>query len=698
MSKKFKMSHPRMDDFKAHVQRAFNQALLDRDEKRDRFENSFLYYTCQAPVKDEREVSGYVEPVLRKAVEAVKPSLMNIYTENEKKAVTFRPSALVPSVVSRLVDDYINNLFLRENPGYNIIERVITEALVSGDAFLKFYVEEEVIEEDLELDNVPGESLTQILIEYPDTSEVELAKLTEKDGLISGEIVLTRNEKRVRIEYIPFCDIFVNDDCEDIADTRYLCHRITRSVGDLIAMGFNKDIVEKAGRINKDYDTLSLKSLINSGVLSGGGEDDDAVVDPMEREVYLYEHYIYTSFFNKKGKVELVKAYSTDCDILSVETCQRIPFVHGQVERIPGSFWGVSLYDKHKGAQDLMSRMFRTKEAAAMLNTYNRLIVVKGMYNRESLLNSTRPGAVIEVDQIGAVQPWIQTDMTSAYDSMFAHLQNNSKEDMASSVGVDVTGANMSATAAAITANSADMKDKVIARVLAYTLFKPLFEGIYDIIKEEDVKLGQVPNPAFAAAQEQLASMGEAANDPAIQQQIAMIPQFIDVKGSQLPKVSDFQVDVNTSNDDGVRSNQLIQLASMFTQWSQVPNSIVTPETCLAIAEEVLGVNEEERARFFSVKEPSAEEQQMAAAQQAEQLELASIQKELALSQLQKNTVEIAEVEQRIVEMMEDGAAKRARDEEESMRRFKAQELQEIEMRYEMENPDNKIQASRYSI
>lgn len=688
-----KLNHPKMDEFKAHLQNNFFKAQSDREEKTDRFQDSFLYYTCKKPYKDEREVSGYVEPVLRKAVEAVKPSLMRVFTENERNAVTFRPSSLVSTEVAKAVDDYINNIFLRDNDGYDIVERVITEALVTGDAFLKYFVEEDVIVEDVELDNAPADIFAALIADFPDTDPKELENLTEDENGISGKVELKRVDKKVKVEYIPFSDIFVNDDAEDIRDTRYICHRITKTAGELIELGYDKAMIEKASKPTTSDNYLSLKSLINNGTF-GDDDEDDRSLDHMEQNVDLFEHYIYTSFFNKKGKVELVKAYSTHCDVLSVEVVNRIPIVHGMVERIPGSFWGVSFYDKFKSVQDLMSRMFRTKEAASMLGTYGRYIAVKGQYSRESLLNSQRPGGVIEESTPGAVRNFYNGESIAAagsLDSLMTHLLGSSKEEVATAAGVDVTGANMSATAAAITANSADMKDKVIARVLAYTLFQPLFSGIYELIRDEDLSFGEIENPQYRMAQEQMASI----QDPAIQQQLASIPKTIPLNGGSLPKRHEFNIDVHTANDDAMEAQQLLMCAQTFTQLEQIPSQFMTDQARYNIISKVTGLTVEEIQDIFPPKQVTPEEQMISQQAQIDQLEMATLQKELLKAQVHGAALSAAKTEQEMLEMVKDGEHKREIEKEKIAIEAQKMVLKEQELAAEIEQ-NRKITVGRY--
>lgn len=621
---------------KAALDYNLDKAISGRDEKIDRYQKSYLYYMCKAPAKTGAQVSDYIEPVVRRAVEALKPSLLNIFTENEKKAVSFRPTALTPPGMAEQIDNVINGIFLNENDGYNTLERAITEALITGDSFLKVFHEVETVEEDdFEVEGMAPEEMSMILAEWPDTDGSDLE---ERDGLMYGTIYPKRIENKIIIERVDFKDLMIEGSCEDIQEHRYLCHRISKTVGDLVEMGFDREKVKASSGKHDVYSYLSTEKLVNDGVFTSSN-DKDVFIDENEREVYLYEHYTYSSLFNRKGKSKLYQVLSTDCEILSIKEVDFIPFIHGVVERIPGSFWGISLYDKFKAEQDILSDNERTVLDNAMYNTYDRYMAVKGGYDRASLLNN-RPGAVIEVQDLNSITFFPKTSVPVSVQESTMRISANVDRNIMSSVGVDVSGANMSATAAQITANSADLKDKVMAKTFAYSAIRPLFKSIYNLVR------------AIEGA-------------------------------SQMPKVVDFQVDVNTANDEGILSNQLIQLATAF---AQIPEGVIMKQE---VAKTITGLSEEEVVKYFPMPPQPTEEEMMAAQQaeaeaKAEAQELASLQKGLLEAQVALAVAQVAVEEVKAQELILNGQAERDRAKEESVRKFKALDLKGVELTAEL--------------
>ncbi|MGL5964500.1 MAG: portal protein, partial [Fusobacteriaceae bacterium] len=510
-----------------------------------------------------------------------------------------------------------------------------------------------------------------------------------RKGLLSGKMKALRIEKPIRIEFVPFADMFVTGQHENIKDARYVCQRVCMTVGEAMELGYDFDKLATASQQqqNSGQGFLSNQKLVNFETF---GEDEGMHIltaDPLERNIYLYEHYMYSSLVDKsKRKSKLYRIVSTDVEILEVEEVARIPFVHGKMESVPGSFWGRSMYDKLGPIQDIITRLVRAAEYNAADGAYGRYIAVKGMYDRASLLNN-RPGSVIEVNPeagAAAVQRFSKEDLPVSADALVQRLTQSYKEDAMSFVGVDVSGSGISATAAAITANSADLKDKVIARTLSYTLFRPLFEGIYDIIVTEDLQIGEIPNPQVAQAQAGV----EAGELP--QEVLMEIPQTLPIRGADLPPVSDFVIDVNTANDDAMLNSQLLNLMTMM---AQLPPGLVNVQE---IAAQFTGMPVHLVAKFFpAAPAPSEEDMALEQAQKEMALEQGALQLEMMKGEMTKLAAETFEIEKKVELNVAESEAVRLRDEEKSIREFKVLEMKEKELDAEMSG--NQIQISNYT-
>lgn len=622
----------------------FSEAEDKRSERTRRFTDNYKLYEGLLPLPLEGEVVKSVVPVVRSVVDRLQPSLMNIFTENEAQAVVFRPQrSMLPKEVIEAVNLKVNDIFLRQNDGYNVLANAFREALVTGDAFLKTFIETETIEEEVDFgeEGVPMELFAMALQEFPDTDleKVDTFTTTMKDELtemetefpmVRGKVTLVRIERTPRVEFLPFDDVFPGADTVDMVDSRYLCHRVRKTTGELVDMGFDREKVATA-KYAMTSDGLSTEDLSNFGEFTSKDlEDNSSAFDPMEKPVYLYEHYIRTSLLDKKGKSKLYQVFAVNVDtILEVSEIARIPVVHGVPDRIPGSFWGKGMGEAFGDDQITMTSLLRDYAQLSKRKANPSFVVVKDQYNRQSLLNAHRPGSVVEVNQPGAVQPIDFSGQVQDLLGVLSFIQGSANEGIMTSIGSQVdpaSMANMSATGVAISTHNTEMKDKRIAKSLAYTMIRPLFEMMYFMIQEEALPLeveGMVPTET-----------GE------------MVPQVVPFDSALLPKRSDFYIDVNTATDDALQVQTLSQVSMALAQLSAMPSNVITPVNLYNIGKRMLKAADISEVDDYltdpSTQQPSPEEQQMAMAQAEEERRRAADMAEAQLGSVaaQQNLVE----------------------------------------------------------
>lgn len=661
-----KFVNTQMEEFKSFLGKRFNDASDAREAKALRYKKGYRYYMALEPMKGENELSGYVEPVVRKAVDKVMPSLLNIFTENEEQAVIFRPQRTsLPPMVIDAVNRKINDIFLRENNGYNMLTQAIREALCTGDSFLKVFIDEEIIEEEINGDEMPMPiEMLMMLIEadFPDTDISKMEVRTEKMpdpqtgeevemAFLEGSLTLTRIERKQQVRFVSFDELYPLADSPDIRDTRYICHKMSKSVGELIEMGFDKEKVMGA-KIEDDEGTdLSTMDMIN-GQAELSKDKDDNIYDVMERDVSLYEHYIYTSMLDKKSEIKLYQVFAVNrTDVLEINEVSRIPFVKGVPETLPGSFWGTGFADNLAQYQDYITGLIRDIYQRGKANTYHRWFAVKDAYDRQSLLNVSRPGAVVEIQQAGAVVPLQLPQAPAELTGILSHIQNSAGEEMMNAVGGSVDPAtinNIAASTMSMAIHNAEMKDKKIAKSLAYTMIRPLFELMYNSIRDEnltfDVDTPEGPQP---------------------------------FQGSQLPERSEFYIDVNTANDDAMQAQQLNNVAQMVGQLSQMPSTVMTPENLYNLASAILKASDINEVDAYlsnpAANQPSPEELAM---QQQKAMEAEQRQNDLLDAQVGVAVAQQAKLEVETSEIIKDGDAKRKLEEQKMLLEMERLEIE----------------------
>ncbi|TKG17746.1 portal protein [Vibrio lentus] len=539
--------------FQSHLNHSFEDADHAREERVHDWNQADQYFIGKLPQCGAVGTSGYVEPVIRNAFDSIQPSLLGIFCENDAKAVKFRPiSKAVKDGLAEGVDKKINDIFLRDNNGYQKLYDLFQSTLVSGDGFAKVYAEEIEHIDEISGEDLPLPMLMQLISEYPDT-DPEQFSINEEQGTFSADKAeLLYIEKRPIVEYVPTGQMFIEAIATHVDSARYVCHRIIMTKSELTEMfpeKNNKEIIEKANVINAISEApTSRHQLLVHGQHTSKDDYYTSTVDPMETEVYLYEHWIYSSLLD--GTTKQYRAYSVDTEgscILKICEVGCHPFVKADAFPLSDSLYGMGLYHYLKDEQDLLSALIMQQESNANAANFRRYTAIKGAYDRKALLDN-RPAGVVEVETAGAITPFPYHPLPQSQFDLYEKIKDNADLVTGNALGEGLQNpSNVAASTMAMAVQNAEMDDKKIAKALAYSAIRPLFEKLYKLIciLDLDVEL----------------------EDGSV------------VKGSELPKRVEFHIDVNTAQDlareVGQKSNIINQAAAMLDLNSYLVNEQV---------------------------------------------------------------------------------------------------------------------------
>lgn len=630
------------------------------DDNAHRYNESWLYYLGQRPVNieeptEEQIARGedapmeYVEPVVRNAVTAITPQILDIFTENDEQAVCFRDHSFKPNpIMAEIINAQINRTVLSENDGYRLLENALKETLVSGDCFSKIYIDESHDDSKIELND--WSDLETVIAELSEKNwqcdlpeEIGNGVKSGTDGNLSwrtvkqptddgmgnqgeptvnielkGTLEIYRVDKKLVIENVGLRDLLIDTTCgEDFEKCRYICHKMTMTVGEAVDLGYKAKSLESASTVARLADAPYNKfNLVTNNQIGMTEEDWDDNGDPLERLITIYEHYIYSSIPNKGRKSALYQVHTTDSELLDYREISTMPFVHGQVDTIPESFWGRSMYDIFAPYQDNESKMQRLAYKNAFNATYNKVLVTKNQYNAESVINSNTPGAIIEQNVAGAIQPWPYVELPQS----FVIASQKLAESRAQTMGQMIGGINaqetqidqMSGYSIAQILAQEQLKGKVIAKTFARTYIKPLYTKIYEVLKGNGMKIVIPAGTKF-----------QSMSDP--------LPQDMTITSDQFPERYDFTIDIETQGDTAMQNRQLATVLQMAT--TVQPNSVADASSIYKVADTLLKQMGLNAADYF--KDPA---QQQMSDEQAEQI---AFQKETAQLQMQKLIAEI---------------------------------------------------------
>ena len=474
-----------MDELKTRIDAEITQALGYDDEISSQRRLAMEYY-YGLPFGNEVEGrSQIVDSTVADTVEWIKPSLMRVFASGDR-IVEFHPTGPEDVPYAKQASDYVNHIFTKDNPGFEILYNWFTDALLQKNGIVKCWWDEAD-----EQDRETYTDLTDLELEaLISPKNVEVLEHTEnEDGLeITHDIVITRKvvTGRVRIENVPPEEFLISAEAKTIEDARFVCHRSRKTISELKEMGYDFDADELGGD-NHEYSSerLARFEFDNSNQL-GRDATEEAL-----REVWVYESYL-KSDQDDDGIAELIKVVTAGNIILDQEPVDRKPFATLTPIKIPHKFFGLSMADLTMDLQLMKSTLQRSLLDNMYMQNHGRFAVMEGQVNLDDLLTS-RPGGIVRTKVPNAITP-LPTPALQPYVFETLKYLDSIREERSGmtkySQGLNENALTSHTTAAAVsqTMTAAQQRVELIARCFAETGVKDLMNMIYEIVQKNQDK------------------------------------------------------------------------------------------------------------------------------------------------------------------------------------------------------------------
>jgi len=449
-----------------------------------------LDYYLRNPYGNEVEGrSQIVTGEVAEAIDGALPQLIRVFTTTED-IVYFEPKTADDEESAKQATDYCNWVFYRENEGLLILHNWFKDALLQKVGVVKSYwdAKEDVTKEKYK--NLTEDELALLLSD--ESLEVVRQKVemipagTDMMGMPieapSYDVTVRRVKKYgcVKIENVPPEEFLISKSARNIEDAPFVAHRKLMQRSELIAMGYDKDIVDEL----PSYDDLSFSPERVARFDNSEQPDQTQAIDPAMQTVEVYECYIRIDE-NDDGIAELRRIVYCGSEILEDEDCDFIPFHSICPIPIPHKFFGQSLADRTMDIQLIKSTITRQSLDNLYLTNNNRVGAVDGQVNLDDLLNAT-PGGIVRLKSANALVP---LQVQSTFGQAMPMLQymdevqtkrtgvNDAQQGLDPDVLSNVTAA---AVAAMVKSNSGKLE--LIARIFAETGVKSLFKGILHLL------------------------------------------------------------------------------------------------------------------------------------------------------------------------------------------------------------------------
>ena len=444
--------------------------------------------------------SQVVSTEVSDTVEAIMPNLMRVFTSNDKY-VRFNARTSEDAERAEQISDYVNYVINHDNQGYKVLYNWFEDALLFRLGVVKYYYDEQEDIREEEYENL-NETELAALLSNPDIEVIgvieEQAEGYEEDMMgdmvavnmsYSLKVRVKESKGKIKIENVPPEEFLVNRRATSLEDAHFVAHRTVMTVSDLVAMGYDRDVVEKyAGSYSLDVDEERTNRF--QDIEANTGID---AADPTLAEVIYYECVMRVDY-DGDGIAELrrICAIGEGADeILHNEPFDHVPFAVVTPIMMPHRLIGRSIYDMTEDLQVIKSTLLRQYLDSVYTSTLPRMGIVEGQVNIDDVLDGTA-GGIIRMRQAGMIQPISGTPVGGEVRPLMDYIDNLKEQRTGMSKASQGLDANalQSTTASAISATvrGAQVKLESYARTMAETGVKDLFKGILHLVTKYDQK------------------------------------------------------------------------------------------------------------------------------------------------------------------------------------------------------------------
>jgi len=481
------------EELVARIQEEITDSLGYGDEISQQRERAMEYY-YGLPFGNEVEGrSQFIDSTVQDTIEWIKPSLMRVFAAGDDM-VKFTPHGPEDVPMAEQASDYVNYVFTKDNPGFEILYSWFTDALLSKNGIIKVWwdeTEESTREEYYDLTDIEVESIIS-------DDDVDVVQHTEEEREVESDIgqvvetrhdlVIKRKERngKIKIENVPPSEFLISREAKSIPQARFVCHRVRKTLSELREMYPDQDLEPEDLGGDEDDTTFpsereSRFDFDNSSSFHFGASEPEEAL----RSYLVHESYLKTDF-DGDGIAELRKVCVVGDYVLENDPIDATPFVSITPIKIPHKFFGLSVADLVMDLQLMKSTLMRN----LMDNMYNmnfgRYAVLEGQANLDDLLTQ-RPGGIVRVKSPNAITP-LTTPPLEPYSFQMLEYLDGVRESRAGvsrmSQGMNENALTSHTTATAVNAvmTAAQSRVELIARNFAETGVKDLMLVIYKLL------------------------------------------------------------------------------------------------------------------------------------------------------------------------------------------------------------------------
>lgn len=445
------------------------------------------YYHAELPERQSNGNSSYVSQDVYDAVEGLKAVLLETFSAGTD-VVQFSPQGPEDVETATVCTTYTNYIIHRQNDGFGVYRDVIHDGLMARNGIAKVYWDNAIdsVEEDFE-----GLTADELDMLAADPTVDTIRNLNEgEDGYMSGTIVKTVDKSQVRIDIVPPEEFIINPMSTSI-DDGFVAHRRTMRKADLIAMGFDPDVVEQIASdedpLGENYDeTYYRHEQTGPQKLT----PDEHHRQEQMKQVVVYESYVEADM-EGDGEPRLYKVMSAGNTMLDLEEVDRRPFIVFTPIPVPHAFHGENFAYKIMPTQNARTALMRSILDHASVTTNPRYLVQKGALQNPRELLDNRLGGIVNVTRPDGVTPLLQNALNPFVFQTIQQLEEDAENTsgiskLSQGLNKDAVSKQNSAAMVENLVNLSQQRSKIIARNFANNFLRPLFLEVYRLAIENE--------------------------------------------------------------------------------------------------------------------------------------------------------------------------------------------------------------------
>lgn len=457
------------------------------------------YYREPYPGDDALEGwSSIVTSEVQDTVEWILPELLDVFTTSDQ-AVVFEPSGQEDVEGAAQATDACNYVFYKQNNGFLCLYTAFKDALISQNCAVMWWKAREEVRDVQTLQGATPEMLAMV-----EADGYKIEKATPIMGaalpMYNAQVSRLIPKNKVCVTAFPPEELVIKRNWPTplLEDCPYVARVMQVTLSDLRKMGYTKvTAADLAASDNQQGDDLEedYREERVGGWYQENGDETDAEDESLTTG-WLRIEYVLVDY-DGDGIAERRVIYRLADKILSNEETDHVQIATTSPMINPHRWDGLSIAEVVSDIQRLKTDLTRAMVNGANLAVNPRKTVLTDLngapyvdiddlldYRVGGIIRQTRPDA-LSVEQTpfnaSAVLP-----VLAYVDDMAEKRTGVSKQQQ----GLDSNALRNDRTAAEVmmTANAAKQRVKLIARIFAETLVKPVFLGILKLLTSGDME------------------------------------------------------------------------------------------------------------------------------------------------------------------------------------------------------------------